>query len=127
MGQCYTVATNLKFKGGNPAGFCEVIRSEIEARNGITAYFRSDINELDLQDPYDCFRAMTARNAYKWDDGRWVADFNASYGWGNLMEKVFAHAAEELEDGSVISIGYWEGGDGDTVIKVEDGKVIVRL
>lgn len=122
MGQCYTVEAKLKFRNNDPAAFCEAIRSEIEKRDGKSAYFYLDSYGYDLASPFDCFRAMTASDAEIMDDGTYSAGFDASYGWEGLMIEVFSKAAWELEEGSYISI--WPD-FGQDLIEVRHGKVVV--
>ena len=119
MGQCYSVEAHFKFKNNNPSSFCQIIKDEIADRNGKSAIF--DLDRGDLNDPFGCFKIMTAKDAVQSTDGTWYADFSGSYGWESVMIEIFQHAAEELDDGSVITI--YPDYD-STEIAVKNGKVV---
>lgn len=119
MGQCYTVEAKLNFKNGDPAEFCKICKDEISAiKNAVF-----DLTRGDLDEPFGCFKILTAKDAWEDDRGVWLADFSGSYGWEWVMFKVFKAAAEALEEGSFI---YIYPDDGVTIIRVRNGNVVVR-
>ena len=101
MGQTYFVEAKLKFPNGDPKGFCECVRREIEARNGKTAVFADLSGDMDT--PFGCFSNLT-RNAEDEGGGWMSAAFDASYGWYSVMSEIFLKAAGYLGDGSYICI-----------------------
>lgn len=119
MGQCYSVEAKLNFKNNDPSGFCKIIKDEIVDRHGKSAIF--DLDRGDLNDPFGCFKILTAKDAAKSRDGTWYADFSGSYGWESVMTEIFHEAAKELVDGSVITI--YPDYDA-TEISVRNGKVV---
>ena len=113
MGQCYTVEAKLYFKNNDPSLFCKKVKDEIYKRNGVSANF--DLLRGDLNDPFGCFKILTAKNAEKNGDV-WYADFSGSYGWENVIYDIFSEATEGLFAGSQINIDPWESDS--LVIKV---------
>ena len=119
MGQCYTVEAEFHFKNNDPTSFARRFKEEILKRNGKGARF--DLSRGDLNDPFDCFKILTSKNADKFENV-WYADFNASYGWEKVLEEVFMAISKELDNGSWIDI-YPDFGR--TEIRVENGEVII--
>lgn len=120
MGQCYTVEANFKFKDNDPASFCQIIQREIAARNNVSAVF--DLDRGNLNDPFDCFKILTSKDACKYTNDIWCADFDASYGWHGVMHDVFKSAFRVLDEGSWLTI-YPD--NGHETISVKFGETIV--
>lgn len=108
MGQCYSVSAKLKFKKNDPAMFCRLVRKKIGSMIA-KDQARFDLDGLDLNNPYDCFRAVTRKDSVEKHGVYLTADFSASYGWGTVMLDVFESAFEGLEYGSRIYIYPDEG------------------
>ena len=119
MGQTYTVEAKLKFK--DKENFCNTIKSEIEKRDGKSANFNLEKKNLNLDDPFDCFRALTTVNDSGTYGDVWYAYFSGSYGWESVMVEIFQKAAKYLKDGSVITIYPDSGFD---KIAVSNGNVL---
>ena len=125
MGQCYTVQARLSFPGNDPRKFCEIIRAEVEARTKAeTATF--NVEEGSFDTPAGCLKILAPNVDFDEGDQFYYADFNASYGWGCVMEEIFKAAAEALDEGGYIQIGYWEGDISTTTISKTGGAVVVK-
>ena len=101
MGQCYTVIAKMVIDDGNRADFCRAVRSEIENKKDVFAF--GDLKELNLDDPFDCFKALTTKTAEQNGDN-YCAEFNNSYGWEYVMVSAFKTAVDTLRDGSFVTI-----------------------
>lgn len=108
MGQCYSVSARLKYRKDDPAMFCRLVQEKIRS---IIAkdQARFDLDGLDLSNPYDCFRAITRKDAVEENGEYLTADFSASYGWGTVMLNVFEYAFKGLKYGSRIYVYPDEG------------------
>ena len=120
MGQCYTVEARLNFKNNDPSAFCTCIANEITARNGVSAIF--DLSRGKLDDPFGCFKILTAVNADQDPNGIYYADFSASYGWESVMFEIFKEAILTLDDDSFIHIF---PDSGSYYLSIQNGKYIV--
>lgn len=124
MGQSYSVSAKLKFKSDDRKDrFCQIIRDYIAAGGDKgTAVFNT--KDLDMNEPFDCFRALTAHDAWIEDDVYYIAEFHGSYAWMFIMEEGFTRAARTLADGSYIDMMGWD--DATVEINVNNGRVYVR-
>lgn len=104
MGQTYTVELNLN------------IKSEPELVKRSNEYFRA----IDVADKEEFINLNTADevlrsvfpNLHAWGGARYSADFDASYGWENVMYQWFKAVAPALKEGSTIEVwpdsGKWK-------------------
>ena len=112
MGQTYTMTAKFSFKNSDAADFCRIIRERITLwqEEGL-AVFGPSLDKLDLYDPLDCFKAVTNEEVYITDKGKWLVDFDASYGWESVIDDIFAHALRVTDDGSYVDVWpdnhYW--------------------
>ena len=118
MGMTYSVEASIKFKNNDPSAFCNCIKEYISETNGKSALYQLD--NIDLDKPFDCFKAATVPDAYA-DGDTWYADFDASYGWESVMYDIFEAALEFTENGSSVTI--WPD-DAMSVITNVNGEVI---
>lgn len=101
MGQCYTVIAKMVIDDGNRADFCRAVRSEIENKKDVFDF--GDLKELNLDDPFDCFKALTVKTAEQ-DGDNYSAEFNNSYGWEYVMVSAFKEVLRTLHSGSFVTI-----------------------
>lgn len=120
MGQCYDVEARFKFKNDDPSEFCKVFKKEVRKRNGLSANF--ELGDLSLNNPFDCFCGLTARDAHTIGDC-WYAAFDASYSWEMVMYEVFTELLKVLDEGSFVRI--WSD-SGMTEFYVKDGQIIIE-
>ena len=117
MGQTYSVDAKITFKNNETKMlFCNSIKDYIKKTSEKTAIYQ--LEGLDLDKPFDCFKAMTYPAAEE-EDGIWYADFDASYGW----ESVLFDALKFAEDGSYL---YIFPDSYSVYMDKKDGKVITR-
>ena len=120
MGQCYSVEAKFVFKNNDPTSFCNVIKEEIEKRNGKKAIF-GELNP-NMNDPKVCFENVTHKCSLELTDGTLCTDFDGSYGWESVMYEIFMEAAKKLDNGSYVKVwpdnGWWK-------IAVIDNEIIV--
>lgn len=115
MGQTYSVYAKLKFKDNDPAPFCKAVRKIVKERDVFSPY-----DKRDLRTPFGCFCVVTCkRYAYISDDGTFVSDFDASYGWEGVMQDVFNAVMPLLGNGSRVEIYPDHGWERWTVTKGE--------
>ena len=128
MGQTYSVEAKFVFKNNDKTSFCNVFKNEVNSRNGITANF--NLTKGCMDEPFGCFNILTGGYAdISYDEKGnsytdiWRSDFDGSYGWESVMYEVFTAVLKECEDGSYVRI--WPD-NGETLISVENGKVILK-
>lgn len=119
MSQCYYVEAHLLFKNDDPKPFCKIIEDEVNARDGVTAYF--NMSNGSFNTPFECFKILTSKDAeYDWKQNIMFAGFNASYGWESVMYEIFKTSMEALNEGSFVSVwpdhGMWK-------IFIADGEI----
>lgn len=104
MGQTYTVELNLS------------IKSEPELVKRSNEYFRAievaDKEEFINLNTVDEVLRSVFPNLHSWGGARYSADFDASYGWENVMYQWFKAVAPALKEGSTIEVwpdsGKWK-------------------
>lgn len=102
MGQTYSVDMKINFKNQDSQMlFCNSIKSYIKETQNKTAIYQ--LEGLNLDNPFDCFKAMTYPGAEE-EDGIWYADFDASYGWESVLYDGLGNALKFGEDGSYLYI-----------------------
>lgn len=108
MGQVYLVEAKLIFKNRESSEkFCEMVRAEQHRY----AYAEG----LDLNDPRDCFLAVTGGRGSEGfdptDPDVWSSGFDASYSWEGFLYDLFEKALELCEVGSWVTCwpdeGHW--------------------
>lgn len=117
MGMCYSVILTPKFKDNDPTQFCSILRRKaIEWQlNGSRQPERDLYTEpghgqpvaeiYNMDDPLECFKVFTAEDVFEDStEGKWIADFDASYGWDDVLQDVFEEAVTALEEGAEIKI-----------------------
>lgn len=121
MGQTYSVDMKIIFKNEDAKMlFCNSIKDYIEKTSEKTAIYQ--LEGLNLDNPFDCFKAMTYPRAEE-EDGIWCADFDASYGWESVLFDGLGNALKFAEDGSYL---YVFPDNYSVYMDKKDGKIITR-
>lgn len=109
MGACYTVQAKLVHKNNDPKPFCDAVHKMANDLN-LKSKGHPVEEVFNLDDPFECFKMLTTKDAYIQDDGTYSADFDAMYLWESVLHDVFYEAAKVLDNGSEIFISpddYW--------------------
>lgn len=129
MGQCYSVYLKVRFNDEDGAkkalrdkisrGKEEHIGYDIE---GLVAKYGYDLDNMsDLLSVFFSGWGKRLKRDYRDTDIR-VADFNACYGWEDVMIETFSIIAPFMEDGSWMKI--FPDSDYDH-LEVKDGKAVM--
>ena len=113
MGMCYSTCCKVICK--NEEEVVRLAREYTLDAAGHARFSSSKFTDLDGMMKY-----FFTANVEREPDGTYTADFDASYGWENVMQEMFEAIAPALEDGSCLEVypDNWK----DTMV-VKDGKV----
>ena len=103
MGQCYSVYAKLNFKNDDATSFCEAVKKSVEGLSDWANF--GDYDDSDFDTPFGCFQIIaTKRGSFIADNGEFVSDFDASYGWEGVMQDIFNEVMQVLDNGSRVMI-----------------------
>lgn len=119
MSQCYTVRYELIPKTTEDL-ICDRLNAFIDKEAERTGWYYSDCSDRNNLD--ELMKLLIPPRAYqKLDDITYYGEFNASYGWGNVMLDAFKYCIPALDEGSYIDVC---PDSGCTKIEVRDETVV---
>ncbi len=113
MGMCYS--TYCKAICKDEGEVIRLAREYIHSASGYAKFNSSDFADLD-----GMMKVFFTDSVEKDSDRTYAADFDASYGWENVMQEMFEAIAPALEDGSCLEVyaDSWKD-----ILIVKDGKM----